>query len=61
MTNERTSLEKYTSHMLFKRVVKGLCVRVELETEHTATYWPQVPRSLAALLSYSVGVLNRGS
>ena len=40
MTNEHTSLEKYTSHTLFKRVAKGLCVRGELETEQTATYWP---------------------
>ena len=33
MTNEHTSLEKYTSHTLFERVTKGLCVRGELETE----------------------------
>ena len=37
MTNEHTSLEKYTSHTLFsKRLRKGwywLCVRGELETE----------------------------
>ena len=38
MTNKHTSLEKYTSHTLFKRVAKGLCVRGELETEQTATY-----------------------
>ena len=38
MTNEHTSLEKYTSHTLFERVAKGLCVRGELETEQTATY-----------------------
>ena len=38
MTNEHTSLEKYTSHTLFEMVVKGLCVRGELETEQTATY-----------------------
>ena len=55
MTNEHTSLEKYTSHTLFERVAKGLCVRDELETEKTATYWPQVPLSLAALLSHSAG------
>ena len=30
---KRTSLEKYTSHTLFKRVAKGLCVRGELMTE----------------------------
>ena len=38
MTNEHTSLEKYTSHTLCERVAKGLCVRGELETEQTATY-----------------------
>ena len=42
MTNENTSFEKYTSHTLFKMVakgvMKGLCVRGELETEQTATY-----------------------
>ena len=61
MTNEHSSLEKYTSHTLYERVAKGLCVRGELETEQTATYWPQVPLSLAALLSHSAGLLNRGS
>ena len=35
MTNEHTSLEKYTSYTLFERVAKG---RGELETEQTATY-----------------------
>ena len=59
MTNEHTSLEKYTSHTLFERVAK--CVRGELETEQTATYWPQVPPSLAALFSHSTRLLNRGS
>ena len=61
MTNEYTSLEKYTSHTLFERVTKGLCVRGELETEQTATYWPQVPLTIAALLPHSVGLLNLGS
>ena len=61
MTNEHTSLEKYTSHTLCERVAKGLCVRDELETGQTATYWPQVPLSLAALFSRSAGLLNRGS
>ena len=59
MTNEHASLEKYTSHTLFERVAKGLCVRGELETEQTATYWPQVPLAIAAplplLLSCSTG------
>ena len=61
MTNENTSLEKYTSHTLFKMFTKGLCVVGELVTEQTATYWPPVPSSLAALLSRSAGLLNRGS
>ena len=41
--------------------MKGLCVRGELETKQTATYWPQVPLTIAALLSHSAGLLNRGS
>ena len=68
MTNEHTSLEKYTSHTLFERVAKGLrkdakglYVRREFATEQTATYWSQVPLSLAALLSRSAELLNRGS
>ena len=50
MSNEHTSLEKHTSHILFERVVKGLCVRGELETEQTATYWHSDPLTIAALL-----------
>ena len=65
MTNEHTSLEKYTSHTLFSiGLRKGcywLCVRGELETEQTATYWPQVPLTIAALISHSTGLLNWGS
>ena len=58
----------YLSHLILERVVKGLqkswywlCVRGELETEQTATYWPQVPLTIAAILSHSVGLLNWGS
>ena len=50
MTNEHTSVEKYTSHFIRKgseSVEKGLCVRGELETELTATYWPQVLLTIA--------------
>ena len=61
MTNEHTSLVKYTSHTLYEIVAKGLCVRGELETEQTATYWSPVPLSLAALLSRSAGLLDRRS
>ena len=31
MTNEHTYLEKYTSHTLFERIAKGLCMWGELE------------------------------
>ena len=64
--DERTQFfrKTYLSHFIrngCKRVMKGLCVRGELETEQTATYWPPVPLPLAALLSHSAGLLNRGS
>ena len=64
--DERTHFFRkiYFSHFIrngCESVTKGLCVRGELETEQTATYWPQVPLSLAALLSRSAGLLNRGS
>ena len=45
----------YLSHFILKRVAKGLCVRGELETEQTVTYWPPVPLTIAALLSHSAG------
>ena len=61
--NDRTQFFRkiYLSHFILKRVAKGLCVRGELETEQTVTYWPQVPLTIAALLSHSAGLLNRGS
>ena len=64
--DERTRFFRkiYLSHFIpngCERVTKGICVRGELETEQTATYWPPVPLSLAALLSRSAGLLNRGS
>ena len=37
-----------------------LCVRGELETEQTSTYWPQVPLTIAELLPHSAGLLNLG-
>ena len=54
----------YLSHFIrngCERVTKGLRVRGDSETEQTATYWPPVPLSLAALLSRSAQLLNRGS
>ena len=64
MTNGHSPLEKYTSHTLFEMVGKG-CQRVMCESwvrdwTETATYWSPVPMSLAALLSHSAGLLNRG-
>ena len=38
MTNEHTSLEKYTSHTLCEWVTRVLSGKGELETEQTATY-----------------------
>ena len=50
----------YLSHIILERVAKGLCVRGGLETELTATYWPQVPLAIAALVPLSAGLLNQG-
>ena len=69
MTNEHTSLEKYTSQTLFEMAAKGLrkgyvrvmCERWVGDWTATATYWPPVPLSFAALLSRSAGLLNRGA
>ena len=62
--DERTHFFRkiYPSHFIrngCERVTKGLCVSGELETEQTATYWPLVPLSFAALLSRSAGLLSR--
>ena len=64
--DERTHFFRkiYLSHFIRKgceKVAKGLCVRGELETEQTATYWPQVPLVIAAVPLHSVEVLNRES
>ena len=53
--DERTQFFRkiYLSHFIRKRcerVAKGLCARGEWETEQTATYWPQVHLTIAALL-----------
>ena len=39
----------------------GKGIKPSLLTQQTATYWPQVPLTIAALLSHSAGLLNRGS
>ena len=68
MTNEHISFKKYTSHTLFERVAKRLrkgCERVVCE--RWVGYWTDcniltpVPLTIAALLSHSAGLLNRGS
>ena len=63
--DERTHFFRkiYLSHFIrngCERVAKGLCVRGELETGQSATYWPQIPLSLAALLSHSAGCSTGG-
>ena len=68
MTNEDTSLEKYTSHTLFSKGFRKGCKRVDVgyvwevswRRRETATYWPQVPPTISALLPHSAGLLNRG-
>ena len=64
--DERTQFFRkiYFSHFIRKgceKVAKGLCVSGELETGQTATYWPLVPLTVAALLFHSAGLLNRRS
>ena len=65
MTNEHTSLEKYTSHTLFEMVEKGLrkCYVWEVSWRLSKLQHidPPVSLSLAAPLSSSAGLLNRGS
>ena len=68
MTNEHTSLEKYTSHTLFskglrkgsERVDVGYVWEVSWRRRESATYWRQVPLTIAALLPHSAGLLKRG-
>ena len=61
--NERTNTllyKKYTSHTLFERVDVGCVWEVSWRRGQTATYWPQVLLTLAALLRILAGVLNPG-
>ena len=65
MTNEHTSLEKYTPHTLFEMVAKGLQKGyvwvVSLRLNKLQHIDPHFLLSLAALLSRSPGMLNRAS
>ena len=60
MTNEHASWEKYTSHFIRKGCERVICERWIGDWTKTAAYWPPVPLSLAAFLSLSAGLLNRG-
>ena len=68
MTNEHTSLEKYTIHSLFSKGLRNGCERVDVDyvwevswrQRETATYWPQVPLTIAAPLPHSAGLLSQG-
>ena len=52
MWHEHTSLLKYTSHNLFERVDVGYVWEVSWKRGQTATYWPKVPLTIAALHSH---------
>ena len=60
MTDEHISLEKYTSHTLFLKGLRkvGYVWEVSWRRRETATYWTQVPLTIAALLPHSAGLLN---
>ena len=65
MMNENTSFEKYTSHTLFemvaKRLQKGYVWEVSWRLNKLQHIDPQIPLSLAALLSRSAGLLRAHS
>ena len=50
-TNEHNSLQKYTSDTLFERVDVGCVWEVSCRRGQTATYWPKVLLTIAALFS----------
>ena len=51
----------YLSQFIRKGCERVMCERWAGDWTETATYWPPVPPSFAALLSRSAGLLNRGS
>ena len=61
--NETNTLlyKKNTSHTLFKRVDVGCVWEVSWRRGQTATYWPQVPLTIAALLLHSGWAAQLGS
>ena len=50
----------YLSHFIQKGYERVMCKSWVGDWTKTATYWPPVPLFLAALLSRSAGLLNRG-
>ena len=60
ITNEHTSLGKYTSHFIRKGCERVMCERWVGDWTKTATHWPPVPPFLAARLSHSAGCSTRG-
>ena len=60
--DERTHFFRkiYLSHFVRNGCKRVMCERWVGDWTETATYWPPVPLSLAALLSRFTGLLNRG-
>ena len=62
LKNKRTRffVKIYLSHFILERVDVGYMWEVSWRRRETATYWPQVPLTIAALLPHSAGLLNWG-
>ena len=60
--DERTDFFRkiYLSHFMQKGCKRVVCERWVEDGIETATYWPQVSLTIAALLPHSAGLLNRG-
>ena len=60
--NERTCffIKIYLSYFILERVDVGYVWEVSWRRRETATYWPQVPLTIAALLPHSAALLNQG-
>ena len=61
--NERTHffIKIYLSHFILERVNVGCVWEVSWRRGQTATYWPNVLLTIAAVLPHSAGLLNHGS
>ena len=66
--NERTNTLLYKKNIPLTLYSQKVCERVDVgyvwevswRRRETATHWPQVPLTIAALHSHSAGLLNRG-